>query len=150
MEALSARGAPSCSSRKLWRSLTSDPLVECVACAVHDVRIPSAITMAQNVRRSEYRSIQRREKTGSKNSNSKKYTREATALSRLVHYESSRSQAVLWQALAVSGLVPSLVVMDTLEDPAPLFCAEEQAHLHVGCPVYLPAPKLFLDRAMLS
>jgi len=50
IEALSARGAPSCSSRKLSRSLTSDTLVECVLCAVHDVKIPSAITAPANVR----------------------------------------------------------------------------------------------------
>ena len=49
MEALSARGGPSCSSRKLWRSLTSDTLVECVVCAVHDVRIPRAITARPSV-----------------------------------------------------------------------------------------------------
>ena len=54
MEALSGRGAPSCSSLKLWRSLTSDTLVECVVCAVHDVRIPSAVTAQPKVRRSEY------------------------------------------------------------------------------------------------
>jgi hypothetical protein len=50
MEALSARGAPSCSSRKLWRSLTSDAVVECVVYAVYDVKIPRAITAPANVK----------------------------------------------------------------------------------------------------
>src|SRR5437870_2389808 len=58
MGALFTRGAPSCSSRKLWRSVTWDTLVGRVVCAVHDVRIPSAITMPQIVGRSEYRFIQ--------------------------------------------------------------------------------------------
>src|SRR5215475_12171022 len=50
MGALSTRGAPSCSSRKLWRSLTSDTLGH-VVCAVHDVKSPSAIIATPNVSR---------------------------------------------------------------------------------------------------
>jgi hypothetical protein len=61
MEALLTRGAACCSSRKLLRSLISDtPLGSAVVdwlegrnavlvCAVHDVRIPSAITARPTV-----------------------------------------------------------------------------------------------------
>jgi hypothetical protein len=66
MGALLTRGAACCSSRKLLRSLISDTPVgsavvdwfegrnAVVVCAVHDVRITSAITAPPKVRRSEY------------------------------------------------------------------------------------------------
>jgi len=54
MAALFARGTACWSSRKLFRSLISDSLVGSVVVALHDVRIPSAITAQPKVRRSEY------------------------------------------------------------------------------------------------